>query len=202
MPSIPVPNTAQVEIIYDYGSIVMENVLNFTYTAGPFGLAELGEMADVVASWVFTYWSQEMSEAIQVSSILAKSLDPATPYELIPDREYPIVGTVAGNVLPSNICALVSLRTGTIGRAYRGRIYMPGLVEADVTANAIAPTRTTSIGDAIGALPLALIADAPNWSWVVVSRQLGGVPRVSGVTTAITSWVVDTQVKTQRRRLV
>lgn len=202
MASIPVPNTAQLEIIYNYGSVTMENVLNFTYTGGAFGVTELQEMADTVGSWVFTYYAQEMSAAIYVSSIVAKSLDPSSPYEVFSDVATPFPGTVVGNVLPSNICALISLRTGTIGRAYRGRVYMPGLTEGDVTANSISPTRTLSIYDAFDALGPALIANAPNWHWVVVSRYLGGAPRVSGVTTEITSFAVSAEVKTQRRRLL
>lgn len=105
-----------------------------------------------------------------------------------------ITGSVTGPHGPPSNAALISLSTGLIGRANRGRVYLPGVLpEADLGSDGvIAGARVTAINNAFGELMTDLVA-------------LGAEPVIlhsaSSDPTPVNAWQTQAISATQRRRL-
>lgn len=108
-------------------------------------------------------------------------------------------GSQAVAAVANNVALVVSLRTGFIGRSYRGRIYLPGLAKDAVVGSLLTPQAQADITTHIGALATQLTN--ANFTWVVASYQFNGVPRLVAAGTPILTRIVSNRVDTQRRRL-
>lgn len=103
-----------------------------------------------------------------------------------------ITGTRSpGESLPSQCCALLSLRTAGLGRSYRGRFYLGPVPRGDVSGNNITASYSSAlelfvnaVRDSFNSSPLA---------WVVWSRRLGTATPVSRI-------IIRLPIATQRRR--
>ena len=99
-------------------------------------------------------------------------------------------GGVAATSAPPNTAYLVSKRTALGGRANRGRLYLPGVDEADVSAQGTFGTT-------------ALQAAVDQW---LTDQDTNQLPMVIlhndvGSPTPVTQLIVSNRVATQRRRL-
>lgn len=101
--------------------------------------------------------------------------------------------------MSANVAVGLTLRSNRIGRSQRGRLFIPGIGEPDVSGNAIA-------GDAVPRF--ATLASVLNSSFetaglqlVVASYFTNNAPRTTAQATPITAVVVRPTVRTQRRRL-
>lgn len=104
------------------------------------------------------------------------------------------VGGLGGDGAPPAVAALITMATGLVGRANRGRLYVPGVVldvAIDGGGNIDAGT-VADITDAFEALE-ALLALADG------SFQIGHSTETAP--TPVTSWRVENVAATQRRRL-
>lgn len=102
--------------------------------------------------------------------------------------------------MPNNVALCISFRTPNRGRSYRGRNYISGFHEGQVTGNVISST----VAEAIRAAYQILIDDGEAGSpqWCVVSRYSNKLPRAVGIYTLISAVVVtDVYVDSMRRRL-
>lgn len=79
------------------------------------------------------------------------------------------VGGETSNLLPYNVAALVSLRTGFSGRSNRGRAYWLGYTEASSVGNAFNTTSQTNLESAYEDIQTNIDADTPGSSLTVVS---------------------------------
>lgn len=112
----------------------------------------------------------------------------------------PLAGGIEAPALPGSVAYCVGFRTVNRGRSFRGRIYLPGLTEGQVTGNVVnAPWSTTLIE----AVRDAIVAVTEfGGAHVVVSRYSGGVARTTAVSTPVNFYTAsDTSVDSQRRRL-
>lgn len=104
----------------------------------------------------------------------------------------PLVG--AGNglgSLPLQTCAVLSLRTGQIGRSFRGRMYLPAYGIA-LTANQI-PDATGSVVASRAATFFDSLISTNQYKPVIMSKERSAL-------TAVTSLVFDSRCDIQRRR--
>lgn len=113
---------------------------------------------------------------------------------------------VAGSSIQANLppqCAvLISAKTGTKGRSYRGRFYLPGPVQTDetdgllsgaaVTAYTTIPTQLLSVFGPAGT--------NGDWRYAVISRYSNKQKRAVPIATQVTSLALDPVIATQRRR--
>lgn len=114
-----------------------------------------------------------------------------------------VAGSNAGDPLPAQCALVFTLATLVKGRSYRGRFYLPGVTEDEVTAgtlNGASVTSFTTIGTQLGAV-FGPSGSNANWQLVVISRYLNGVKRATPVGTAVTTIVLDPVIRTQRRRV-
>lgn len=119
-------------------------------------------------------------------------VDPSPVVEWLPSSPVAMTGTAA---VSPQLAIVISKRTGTAGRSYRGRTYIGPLATA-----AIANTGRTATGVATtlsarwmrhmanGVLPSAAVYNEVVWS------------RTLQTFTQINSWIVNDVVDTQRRR--
>lgn len=103
-------------------------------------------------------------------------------------------GHEASNLLPCNVAALVSIRTGFTGRSNRGRAYWTGYTEASSVGNVFNATSQTNLASAYDDMQTNIDADTPGSSMVVVSFK-------NSSKRDVTSFNVEGTWATQRNRL-
>lgn len=206
MPFIPVPNTAQVNILMTLHGQRCQNTLYFERPGGWTAdtLTELienvvepmVEIADLYLSNELKYVRVDAFDLTTASGAFASSTNLATNE-----------GEANNAGLPGNVAAVVSFRTAQRGKSFRGRNYVPGLTETGVQGNTLGEFQRNSLTQAYETMLEGLNIGNVETTWVVVSRFTGGAkpnpsePRAQGVTTPVTQVVVDTRVASMRRRL-
>jgi hypothetical protein len=205
MAFIPVPDTAEVIIVFTYGAREARVVLNIR-SAIAWTLANLENLATIFVdtiisdgiAWIGHQWTAEKIHITDLSSSSGASFDWITGTS----SNLPIAGGSPDFTVSAQEALVTTLRTANRGRSYRGRNYWPGLVDTQMTAGAtqIATTRVAAQQTFVSNLKAAINSVYPN-GLVVVSRHTGGSPRVTGVTTPVTSLDTNNLVDTQRRRV-
>lgn len=204
MPFIPVPNTAMAELVYTFKSNRYENTLYFLFAAPPTD-AELTSLAGDLATWWITNMAPELVDDIALDMIKMTSLQTATAnFQEFTDG-LPQSGGDAGDPLPPQDAMVVTIKTTTRGRSYRGRNYIVGLPEDTQSGGEWSVGIMGAIEGAYA--ELVAVATANNVDWVVVSRYSGvnpvtgqPIPRVTGITTPVSSFAARPIVATQTRR--
>lgn len=199
MAFIPVANTAQVELRYLWDGQRCENVLYFTNDA-PYTASDLSDLALAVFDWWQDNMRAAMPATLALNEVYCTDISSATG----PVHSYAPtsgnVGTSAGISMPNNVALAITFRTGQRGRSGRGRNYIPGLTETNVTNNEVAAASVDYFQDAYALLMSGAFAGPGIWS--VVSRYTGNAPRLIGQSLPVTSVaIVDAVVDSQRRRL-
>jgi len=115
-----------------------------------------------------------------------------------------VAGIEASDELPPQSAAVISWRTATKGRSFRGRSYYPGLCEFHQANGTLTNTCHTNLVTIVTQM-LAVYGPGgsdTHWQFVVISRRHLGAPRTPPIGTAVVSGLVDTIVRSQRRRQV
>jgi hypothetical protein len=109
----------------------------------------------------------------------------------------PIVGTASGDDLPPGSSVVASLRTGRVGKSYRGRMYLPTFTEAFCNADGnLTSGDALSLADGVVTLIRAINA-------IVIGDPVVDVySRVLSSGEAVTDVKVDQRIRNQRRRTV
>lgn len=201
MPFIPVENTLLVELRQRLDGQAIENTLYFRKPAGAPTLSDAVTLANNLLVWWTTVLAPNLSNLLTLAEITVTDLSSATSF--VHTQAAPVpnpTGAVAGHALPNNCALCVSFRTASRGRSFRGRNYVPGMTESGSESSRIDVVTAGLIVDAYQ--EVAQVAEDSLYLWVVVSRFTNNAPRVTGISTPITSVVlVDNVVDSQRRRL-
>jgi hypothetical protein len=106
-----------------------------------------------------------------------------------------VAGTVTGTAPPPQVAVVVTLRSATPGRSFRGRVYLPAQIIAQ--DGVVASGQQTSLNAALQGITDAIetrcAAAGSNLAWYVWSPT-------RGAGAAITQVSVGSQCDTQRRR--
>lgn len=198
----PAPTCAQVTLRFvdsTDGTFIGENTLNFRNQAGvAFVLSELQLLVTTIADW----WSTTLSPITSIDATLASISARALDSEEAPYWEVTIGddGTQVGDRVSANVTLSVSFRTGLTGRSARGRAYMVGMAETQVSGNQVTPAYAGAVVAAWEALGAAVSGE--GFDHVVLSRFTGGAARPVASPRIITSYTLtDNRVDTQRDRL-
>jgi hypothetical protein len=158
------------------------------------------DSANAVAAALVGWWDDQLkgfsSHSWSLTGVNVLDQDSATGPSIEYDTGLPLAGTDSGAAAPANAAPIVTFRSASRGRSYRGRNYIigatdgftgtegGGAVDADVQAAYL--TAYQALPDAIEAVS--------DCSHVVLSRVLGlGVP--------VTGYAVRSYLGTQRRRV-
>jgi hypothetical protein len=178
-----------------FGLHVTEDVL------GPPTIAAVG---DAVKSWWDTALedggAQKTFHAAEISlaEVKDRRVSPLEPTERSYTTGLPIAGTEAGGNYDPQSAILVSLRTDSIGRHYRGRTFLPPVSETDAQSS-LNIANALLIADQFEGLVTVLNAVAGIDAVIVWSKPSGAW---LGAKTPVTKVMVDQWLRTQRRRAI
>lgn len=143
-----------------------------------------------------------LSSALSSNHLLVKDVRPGTAATY--ERVYTsVAGAGVGDMVPPQASVVFTLRTALRGRSFRGRFYLPGLVEGDQAAGNLTAGAITNMGT-IGTQLLAVFGPSGtngDWRLAVISRFTNGAARPLPIATQVTSIAVNTVLYTQRRRV-
>lgn len=144
------------------------------------------------------FWTTRFMPFMPTSSSIDSTLVKFGPDATGPSAEYTDVngGGSAGVPASPNVAYLIHKNTSLGGRAGRGRLYLPGVTEANVDgAGVVLPAGRTAIQTAA----TAFLGDLTSNNTDMVLLHGPGAPISSP--TNVSSLSVDSRVATQRRRL-
>lgn len=161
--------------------------------------ARLGVIADAFHTWWVTYLKPGLSDSYVLGSITATNLTSSAGPQVVRNYTTGNTGDVAGAEAAGNAAAVISWRTASIGRSFRGRTYVGGLPESAL-ANAQTLDSSLLTGFSAAGANIITVLDGLGAALAVLSRYAAGVLRVAGLLTEIVSVIVDSKVDSQRRR--
>jgi len=201
MAFVPASNTLQVEIRGTYFGQDYENVLYFK-NGSTIDSAEVEALFDFLEDDFMADWLVGLSDQLQIDEFYATDLTSSTSPTYSRVFSPALEGTETGAAgQPGSVAACISFRTANRGRGSRGRNYVGGITENNVTGNQIDVGQLNLL---VASYELLLGGgDIPaSWVWSVVSRFLLGSPRVSALVQEILDVLsTDLTVDSQRGRL-
>lgn len=194
----PVPNGLRITLEYTLNGKVVVNVY-YAIKSTPIVTVDLTNVATAVLQWWRTFLKGGLSQDIALTKIRVQDVS-------VPDGGYieQVVtsnntGSVASQAMPNNVALVVSLQSGLSGRSRRGRTYVPGLPENEVSGSYVGQTFLQGFIDAYVELATAL--QLQLCSLAIVSFYGNGAPRAVPQITLVTRVAANTRIDTQRRRL-
>lgn len=196
-----VPKCAEVAIKYLVNGATCTNILHFTKGAGAaFTLPELSGLAAAVANAWAGGVLQSLPATVLGLSCTATDIGALGGLQAVNTANIAFNGSVVTPTLPSNVAFVLKFLTGRVGRSFRGRNYIAGLGESQVTSNQISSTLADEFVQ--GYIDIREDALADGWDWVVVSRTINGAVNTPPLTFHIVDIAyTDVRVDTMRSRL-
>lgn len=192
-----VPNGRKIELNGIQNGIPVVNVLYVT-TAEAVTEAALTDIAEAVIDW-FNAHAIGWHTSYTLANVTVTDVSVADSIQVVVSPATGGVGTATGTAAAANAAVVASLRTGHIGRSFRGRIYFgavaqSGLQDAQTLSTAAVAFYADLVSDLITAL------GSISATLVVVSRFVLGVARVVALATEVVTIIVDAKIDSQRRR--
>jgi len=198
MAFVPAPGVVMAELVYSYQSQICENTLYFE-RLDDWTPTNMTVLAEALAAWWEENIQANVTSALSLTSVRVTDLSTQTSLGIEYIGELPESGGAAGDPLPNSVTAAVTFVTDIRGRSFRGRNYILGLLESQVSGNFLSSGTVSFFTDAYTLL-IDVAADA-DCTWVVLSRYSDNAPRVTAVATPITGVRMNQVVDSQRRRL-
>jgi len=201
MAFIPVPDVALVTV---EGIIIDQQfIMTFYYKwiAGSISSADLADLTSNLVVTATTEFPPVLPNTVLLQRIVATDLTTNPGLQEL-TLFAPGVDGANASTMPGSICLSIKRASAFVGRSRRGRVYWP-LWDDAISNTAPNQSSLTIAADIISAIE-AFDASAFGLDWqpVIVSRQQGGVPLVTGQAYPIVGWsVADINVDSQRRRL-
>lgn len=215
-PFIPVTNAAQFELQFSQSDGSFAENQFWIQRTGAWSLAQLNTMAAALKTWYTTgdganSYNNNQSNTCALQGIAFRDMTTQNSSTGIYQTGLPIAAINAGTAAPLGLSFAITARTGLAGRNFRGRSFFIGMQAtdfSDLTKNLVASAAAAHFVSIWNSLITAVPAADVAASLVVCSRyhQPGGpgtptVPRLTGVTTPITSYGFhDLFADFQRRR--
>lgn len=183
---------------YLLDSQICMNVLHFWHGTENWTIAELTSLLSELEPWVGDSVLPQMASAVTHRQMVARGLNSEDDPVVVNSALAGDPGGIVSEPMPNQCALVVSLLTNVGGRTGRGRAYHLGLTESVCSGNLVSTTYRDDVKNAYETL-LTIAAGAP-WSWGVLSRRSGGVPRPEGIIRTIVALSVDRQIDSQDRR--
>lgn len=171
------------------GGVTATNVLAFHSIGGTFGQTNVNAMTD---EWL-NLWASIGSVNWSVDAGIEMQSLASDPHPALFGHGDVTNGNLSSANSPANVAMCVSYHTAAGGRSGRGRTYLPGMIDSNVTDDS--RFEDAFIADVIDAYSTFTVAiSVVGWILAVYSRTLNEVNAVSGLS-------IDGVVDTQRRRV-
>jgi hypothetical protein len=206
-----IPNAIEVDLIWNLASgKQVKNVLHGQVAAGFNATAAVAQAvyAAILASASWTAYKAFINLNAQFAGVqLRDQRTPNMPY--VASTGAATAGTGAASALPPGVSLVISERTASAGRGFRGRIYLPGLDSSALTpatgaataaANTAAVNFVTAVQTALTASAITLsIANPARVAYV--GRKGRAIPaRPAGIINVTSVLARLTALTSQRRR--
>lgn len=170
------------------------------------GSQTMQEAADNVFLSFVDGWRSEMPALVTLDKAICRFGSDGADV-VVESSNVPVAGTGTGARLPQNCAALVTKNTGLGGRQFKGRCYVPGVLQED---------QVSATGAIVPAFVVTLQAAAQAWFDGLAFGAQGSVPLTptpmhllhspplvgpTPAPTPVLALVVDAVIATQRRRL-
>jgi hypothetical protein len=156
---------------------------------------ELLALATNFWNGVRTAWKASTGITVNFLSITATDMgDALLPVQAVYNIPQPEPGTAGGDPAPANVACCVSWKTPYANRKLRGRTYLYGLTEGHSSGSVL-----TSSYLALAAALATLLTTFVNGTGVSVMHVV--YSRAANVMTPVTTFLIDSIVDSQRRRL-
>jgi len=200
MAFIPVPGAAEVVVSQTLLGQPVVNVFGFKLAAGGnYTVTTLTNLANVFLATYPVAFSTSLSDQLDLLEIRATDLSSASGPVVSLSPATPALGVLTSPPLPGMNAIVLTHRTASRGRSFRGRTYFSGLVEEDVIGNDVVAGRVSTLLSAWGVVSVEAAAEGHIFS--VISRYENNLPRTTGLaTTVTTSAFRNTRIDSQRRR--
>lgn len=193
------PNIVKVAMIFARDTRTLVNTFH-VFHAGGWTIASMTALANAVVTWWNTVYKLAIPGVIALNNVQVRLYDPSNPLAVDVPVSPASVGTRVGTAEVGSASVSLSERTGLAGRAYRGRIYAPGVSENDVTSDdKLSSTAALLFANAIANLVFGAL---PADNILHVFHRPGLVPKPRDNTSnAVNTYVLEALVDSQRRRL-
>lgn len=216
---IPVNNAVQVQFQLEDDEGDIEQWGIWVQRDEAWTLTAINTLAGVLAGWWATGDGaghdpkQYTVTSMSLIALYLRDMTTVSGLSLVYNTGLPLAGLDAATKLNDGLSFALTLRTGLAGRSFRGRIFIPGLSQANLTTvgkNELNAGALTQFTEAYGSL-IGTIAgsDAAHNELVVCSRYTLPVvagkstPRAAGLTTPVSSIGYSKPVLDfQRRRAI
>ena len=156
-------------------------------------------LVSVVDTWMVGTMIPDMSQDYAYTGLAAYDMSSLTAPVKALQKSPLVFGGLTGAGAPANTAVVVSLYTEGRGRSARGRIYLPGALEASLNGQTWVSAVSTDYEADIQALQTAL--NGADFELIVSSSQTGGVDRTERLAQPVTEVIGKAKIGTQRRRI-
>jgi len=194
MGSLVIPTAVQVRLFWTYNSIPGVNVLG-GIVAG--GFVNSQTIANALGTAILGHFTSSglaalMATTTVLDAVGVRDIRVANQPEFV-STAASVPGTGAGNPLPNELAAAVTLRTALAGKSFRGRAYFSGAIVAESDGSGrIVAAFNTALRTFMGNVQTDM--GAQGITLAVLSRKLLAGNPVTAIQTR------DTQWDSQRRR--
>lgn len=202
MPFQPVPETAQIDIVFSQNGVIVQNSFYARHPGG-YSIVNLQALADDIDTAVPVTWLPRMASDCTYLRTDVRGLANANDLVATQDANS-APGDDPISPLPNNVAFAIKKTSGLTGRAARGRTYWLSIPRDKLDSsneNLVDATYITNIVGAVGSIRTN-INSTGNWEAVLVSRFLNNEKRTEGETFPWTGEnAVNNIIDTQRGRL-
>jgi hypothetical protein len=168
--------------------------------SGAYTQSDITALAESVDAWVASDLLPVVGSSWSYDHTTVRGLTSEADFEAT-SGVFAGAGALTGVAMPNNVALAIKRGTGMTGRSRRGRVYVAGWMDSMLASD-------NRAGDAVaGAIAAALnglsavVADV-DWTEVLISRVVDGVPLEVAVAYTIVEYVVvDLVLDTMRRRI-
>lgn len=177
---VPAPGVAKVDVVWQDDAQTVQNSFH-VHNGGssPWSQANLEALLDCFyANWV-TDIKPLLPTAISLIQLIATDLTSLAGLKIYRPISPAEPGTGASPALPNSVTKAIRLDTGSRGRGENGRIFVPALMEGDVTLNTLAGPVLTAWQTALEDTRLAIPGAIAGAVLCVLSRWDNKVKRTT-----------------------
>jgi hypothetical protein len=185
----------------------------YVLSADTWTAPELTALCQAIIAWYESDLAPQLSTDHALTKVVARDLTTEESVGVEVQGNSTSHGTRNSPALPGNVAIAMKLVTGLTGRNRRGRLFIGGLGEDEVTGNGVVGNRLDDLLAAFNGL--ITIINQAGGTWVVNSQYNGTeledkpdgqrirvpIARAAGVTTPVTTVTSDGLLDSQRRRL-
>lgn len=198
MPFIPSTSVAKVAVSGTCNGTPWANVFHI-FMSDPGNPTARDAVAAAIDDWAENDYTTAMGANCFYVQTTVTDVSVANGQQSVIIQSSPVAGTATGETLPSQNAGVVTKRTASTGRSFRGRFYTPGLTINTVDNGILEPSYITLALSVFDDLITDLVSAGSFLG--VLSLYAGGFPREAGILSAVTALSMDDRVDTQRGRL-